>query len=277
MNSSVFRAGFVCLALIALLTAAQATPVTVGVINDVGDGAYWGFDNHGYGDVIQGGPPYDVYSISSATVKVDAATDQLIVEISTDYAGHTGIENTVYGDMFLASLWTPQITGTGIYDDPHYAGDKYQAGDWQYALVIGDPTSGGTGGVGTVYGNAEVYAIDGTGTVITSYAPGYTFRNGQPVQYDPKAASAITSASMTVGLNLLTFVINDFSSLSAIGTQLALSWAMTCANDVIAGEIQSPGLSTNPVPLPAAFPLFAFAVGGLGLAGRWRRRRAASV
>ena len=175
MYSSVFRAGFGSLAFVALQTAAQATPVTVGVINDVGAGAYWGFDNHGYGDVIQGGPPYDVYSISSATVKVDAATDQLIVEISTDYAGHTGIENTVYGDMFLASLWTPQITGTGIYDDPHYAGDKYQAGDWQYALVIGDPTSGGTGGVGTVYGNAEVYAIDGTGTVITSIRTGLYF------------------------------------------------------------------------------------------------------
>ena len=229
------------------------------------------------------GPPHEVYSITSATVEVDPDLDQLIVKISTDYAGQTGVENTGYGDLFLANLWTPQVPGVGDphygdpnYDANHYAGDQYQSGDWQYALVIGAPTSG-TGGLDTVYDNAQVYAIDGTGTVVTSYAPGYIFRNGQPVQYDPNGATPITSASMTVGLNLLTFVIKDFSKLTDIATQLALSWAMTCANDVVAGEIQSPDLSTNPVPLPAAFPLFAFAVGGATLVGRWRKQRLAAA
>jgi hypothetical protein len=35
------------------------------------------------------------------------------------------------------------------------------------------------------------------------------------------------------------------------------------------------GNSPSAVPLPAALPLFAFAVGGLGIFGRWRRRRGA--
>jgi hypothetical protein len=29
----------------------------------------------------------------------------------------------------------------------------------------------------------------------------------------------------------------------------------------------------GPVPLPAALPLFAGALGGLGIVGRWRKRR----
>jgi hypothetical protein len=34
---------------------------------------------------------------------------------------------------------------------------------------------------------------------------------------------------------------------------------------------------TSPVPRPAAFPLFAGALGGLGVLGRWRKRRASAT
>ena len=35
--------------------------------------------------------------------------------------------------------------------------------------------------------------------------------------------------------------------------------------------------NVSPVPLPAAFPLFVGAVGGVGSFGRWRRRRRAAA
>jgi hypothetical protein len=34
---------------------------------------------------------------------------------------------------------------------------------------------------------------------------------------------------------------------------------------------------TSPVPIPAALPLFAGAIGGLGVVGRWRRRRTSAT
>ena len=132
----------------------------------------------------------------------------------------------------------------------------------------------------------------------------FAIRCGQPVEYlvgaDGSAqatgasfkvkstgqANNATGLASTDGLYMLEFVIDDISGLTgaqlganATGFTIAFSWAMTCANDVIQGvfNFNPPPPGGQNVPLPAAFPLFAFAVGGLGLAGRWRSRRRANA
>ena len=69
---------------------------------------------------------------------------------------------------------------------------------------------------------------------------------------------------------MLTFTIEGFVG-SDLATQLtndfALSWAMTCANDIVQGVVH-----LTPVPLPATLPLFVAGLGGAGLIGRWRKR-----
>jgi hypothetical protein len=70
------------------------------------------------------------------------------------------------------------------------------------------------------------------------------------------------------------FSINDNGLL---GNDFALSWAMSCANDVIQGIVNIPssysGFSGSQTPLPAALPLFAGGLGLLGYLGRRRQRR----
>ena len=78
------------------------------------------------------------------------------------------------------------------------------------------------------------------------------------------------TAGSTLGLSLLTFTIKDFvpSDLAnKLGTTFALSWAMTCANDIVQGFVDP-----RPVPLPATLPLFVASLGSAGLVGRWRKR-----
>jgi hypothetical protein len=64
-----------------------------------------------------------------------------------------------------------------------------------------------------------------------------------------------------------------------LGTDFALAWAMTCANDIILGNVSLPCDNCGPppgaTPLPGAMALFAGGLGVLGMVGYRRRKRAA--
>ena len=96
---------------------------------------------------------------------------------------------------------------------------------------------------------------------------GYYFRQGQAVGFDPDAdAVQLATGTWSEQPGSLTFTINDGG---LVGDDFAISWAETCANDVIQGQVSS-------APEPTEWTLLMLGVGGLGLrlrsAARLRRR-----
>ena len=233
---------------------------------------------------------------AEATLDYTGSATKLTIDIYTNYAA--GILGTTLGDLLLTPEGSYDPKGTG----PNFSIDQLSNTNtvWKYALVLGDAFSTKGDGQSIAAGSstgAELYSLGSNASIQTSYdgsivCPSGNFRCGQPVEYkggvgdadtglsgslDVSSSSTLASAT---GLYMLEFVIDDISSLTALGNDatgynIAFSWAMTCANDVIQGVLHFPGNpgGENPVPLPAAFPLFAFALGGMGVAGRWRRHR----
>jgi hypothetical protein len=239
-----------------------AVPAHASVI--LQDTYYGGLDTWHYPTDVIGDPA--TFGISSAAIQRINGGNTLEVTINTAYAGKPGTgpaDGTGYGVLFITpgpNAWTPQGT------EPHYADDQYQSGDWAYAATIKmnpgdtqtDPgglyrTTDGTIIMSNVHNNTTTYPIDGN--------PGYYFRANQAVQFDPGHSTPVanTSEQWTISPGAITFDIMDNGLL---GNQFALSWAMTCGNDVIQGQVD--------VPEPPTWPLM---LAGLFIAGglAWRR------
>lgn len=220
---------------------------------------YWGGNDHGYGDSIGGG----VFNISSATIsRPNAAT--LEVTISTAYAGSAGIDGTGYGALFItpgAHAWNPNGAA------PNYSTDVYVPGEWKYAFSIPQvPGAGVSSGAGSLYSTSDgvVQLANVAGNSISYPNPGnsgWIFRDGQAVQFDPQGASAIAGGTWTIGSGTLTFDIVDNGIL---GDAFALSWAMTCGNDVIQGQVTG-------VPESSTWAMMIFGFLGVGFVG-YRRK-----
>lgn len=245
--------------LLALPGVAAAVPVTVF------DTYYGGLN--GYND----NPPISGDVIGSSTFNIASAvferigggnTLRVIINTNFAFAPETGNSlGTGYGDLFITpglNAWTPQGTG------PAYNTDTYQAGDWTYAFTMPfNPGLGNTTGAGGLYATA------GGSIVMSNYGGSFTgsnFRNNQAVRFTPGITPAAATGSWTVSANKVTFDINDNGLL---GDNLAFSWAMTCANDVIQGAVSM-------VPEPSSWALMIVGFGAAGAAVR-RRRAAASA
>ena len=111
---------------------------------------------------------------------------------------------------------------------------------------------------------------------------GFFFREGQAVQFDPgngvnPVATGTWAVNATSGSTEGSIVFSIVDN-GLLGNSFALLWAMTCANDVLQGEVVFAGTEEFPsTPLPAALPLFASGLGALGLLGWRRKRKAAAV
>jgi hypothetical protein len=249
--------------------------------------SYWGADapptgsTNTYTDVVSNSPTdtRSAFEIKKAVVDVDysGASTVLTIDIYTNYS--PGTLGTKYGDLFLTSAYNPAGTG------PHFEADNLlnTGTNWNYALVLDSQTSSSTAG--------QVYAIGDNSEITQSYGgTANQIRTGQPVEYN-EGVSSLSTGSLLVsstgmdatsesGLYLLHFVIDNLQNLSLLGSDLigydfALSWAMTCANDIIQGMVEFPGDpgEITDAPLPAALPLLAVALVAIGGLSRWKRRR----
>jgi hypothetical protein len=263
-------------AALGLLGASASAPARATYI--LQDAYYGGVDTWAYPSDVIGDP--NTFNITSAAIGRTNAGNTLQVTINTNYAGKpesAAADGTGYGALFItpgSNGWTPQGAGPGYYND------TYQPGDWMYAATIPlDPqSSAGAGGLYLTGGGTIVMSHVGNNyqTYPLDQSSPYYFRADQAVQFAPgggQATEAGTSESWMIGTDTITFTINDDGRL---GDDFALSWAMTCANDIIQGQVDLPAQSHVDVPEP---PTWSIVLAGLlfaGLTGARQPRRARS-
>jgi PEP-CTERM motif len=246
--------------------SAFAAPVTLV------DNYFGGTNTYNNADSIGDG----IFNVTSAEIqRIGPGGNTLQVVINTAFAGFAGsVAGVGYGALFItpgADAWHP----TGVAP---YPTDIYQAGEWKYALTIPTvPTqSSGTGGL-YLTGNGALNAATANGTIVSSNvfgdaisAPnpgnnGYYFRQDQAVQFTPGSVAAIASDSWSIGPGTITFEVTDNHLL---GDSFALSWAMTCGNDVIQGQVAA-------VPEPSTWAMMMLGFAGVGFAAVRRKSRTA--
>jgi hypothetical protein len=263
-------------AALVLLTAFTSAPASASFI--LQDTYYGGIDTWNYPSDVIGDP--NTFNITSAVIGRTNNGNTLEITINTNYAGKPGTaaaDGTGYGALFLTpgtTAWSPQGVGPGYYTD------TYQPGDWMYAATIPlDPnSSSGAGGLYLTSGGSIV--MSHVGNYYQTYpldpASPWYFRAGQAVQFTPGAgesAAAGTNETWAIGNDAITFFINDNGLL---GDDFALSWAMTCANDIIQGQVDLPPQTHVDVPEPSTWSIL---LAGLLFAAHrsWRRPRRASA
>jgi hypothetical protein len=266
----------------AIATSASAT-VTIA------DTYYGGLNTYNGADVI-GESVFDTNAVTFSRIN---GGNTLHVVIDTNYAGASGIDGTGYGAFFVtpgANAWQP----SGSAAD-HYATDIYKPGEWAYAFALPQYTSDLSGtaylyavGAPKVVTYAPTVTFDGVdyttvagvttenGSIVMSnvgadpitypYAgnPGWFFRQGQAVQFTPNdtAQGLAGSWSVTPGSR----IVLDINDGGKLGNAFAFSWAMTCGNDVIQGQVGG-------VPEPATWAMLFGGFFGLGAVLRRRRRQ----
>ena len=224
-----------------------------------------------------------VFDTKSMDVTRDAA-GRLVVTVNTNFAGMSGTSKALgygYGALFFS---TTGVTLSGSAAD-HYGSDKYTAGRFDYAFAMptnpGKKVTTGTFGAGSTEGG--LFKLDDSEVRLSApLKKGHQVRKGQAVQFvnNDKAETSVAGGSWTIDkLNkTISFIIDDGGLL---GTDFAVSWAMTCGNDVIIGEVElpggGPGPGPDPVPLPAGAFLFMTGAAALGLLKRRRRSATPNV
>ena len=247
-----------------LLFAASSVQSAIIVDN------YIGANGHGYGDVIGS---VDNFQINFMEVDINGTV--LTVSINTTFAGkgddglasnltfgNTGIG---YGDLFLSNAWMPYGDGSQNYKYD----DASNGTVWSYGFSLDDRWMNESGsGTGVLYSlNASLNSANIN--MSDSYLSGGDFRNNQEVAVDRDSlsTSALSNAgSWGVSSDTVDFTIDLAGTTLLEGSELALRWEFTCANDVIEGAV-----AVSAVPVPAA--VWLFGSGLLGLAAVARRKK----
>ena len=236
-------------------------------------------------DVIGNAWQFDIHSLSATL-----SGTLLTVEIHTEFAGHEGsysgattdlLDGIGHGDLFLSNAWSP----VGDLPYPGDNAEKDTSTVWTYGVTVDNRLAPRTGDL--YEGNATLYALgsgDNELDIIMSdaFIDVTGFRHGQAVAVNTGSGgvSAITEGvaptwSVNDAANLVTFNIDLAGTNLLDGDHIAFHWAMTCANDVIEGQVDLIDTGGAPtVPIPAAAWLFGSALAGfIGLA---RRRKSAA-
>ena len=253
-----------------------------------------------------GGNPFLVSDIQVYRSGTNGST--LNITVDTNYAGHSGTDGTVYGDLFLNKSWSPQLATsasqmvanweavlpTSLWSTPtqqanllslataelakatptNYLGDVYQPGDWGYAVAKSPIT-----GAYSLYkitdsswtdGSVILSNVNGVQNCLATYpvdpSCGWYYRSGEAVSIDTSKAQAIASVSVSIANDKsITYSFNDGGIL---GNDFALSWAITCANDIVQGVVH--------IPEPASIMLMLIGLSSLGFIAARRRAQLAA-
>lgn len=231
---------------------------------------YIGANDHGYGDVIG---DKNNFQINFMEVAINGT--MLTVSVDTTFAGkgdngffrdstfgRTGIG---YGDLFLSSSWTPHGDGSHnyIYDD------SSNGTVWDYGFSLDNrwmnESDSGTGVLYSLNASLNSANINMSDSFLSR---GY-FRNNQEVAVDRDSLSTTAlgnAGSWGITSDTVDFTIDLAGTGLLDGSEIALRWEFTCANDVIEGTMAVPS-----VPVPAA--VWLFGSGLIGLIGVARRKK----
>lgn len=224
----------------------------------------------GYGsDVLGNGSKYQVNFMD-----VEIVGSILTVSINTTFAGNgdNGFlsSNTVggngigYGDLFISGAWNP--FGTADYKDD----DASNGTVWSHGFSLDDRwMHESEAGTGVLYGltsgdnDTDIKLSD-------DFFTRGSFRSGQEVAVDRNSAGAMAlgnAGSWLVTADTVEFTIDLAGTGLLAGSEIALRWQMSCANDIIEGAADVP-----PIPVPAAVWLFGSGLIGLVAIARRKER-----
>ena len=252
----------------------SADPITVNDYID-GAGGYIGAQATGvygenYGDVVGSNSDFD---ISSMVVNQNGT--QFDFTINTAFAGKSGnLFNNLtvggdgigYGDLFLANNWKPNG------NSPYLQDDAATGTDWTWGLILNDrfenrtEADKGTVSLARLPGSNLETALLSDDLMKGDPGQYSEWRYGQEVIVDTGSEALEKSwvelvqnegglGSWWVGQGQLniTFDLGQTDLLN--GNKLAFHWGMTCANDVIEGEVD-----LKKVPEPGTIGLASLAL-----------------
>ena len=257
----------------------SANPITV---NDYdGNSGYIGADATGtnetyYGDVVGNDSDFD---ISSMVVNQNGT--QFDFTINTAFAGKSGQlfnDETIdldsdgnrdgigYGDLFLANNWDPNG------DSPYLQDNAATGTDWTWGLILNDrfanktETQKGTVSLARLPGSNLETALLSDDLMKGNPGEYSEWRYGQEVIVDTGTEALERGwvelvqnegglGSWWVGQGQLNISFDLGQTDLLNGNKLAFHWGMTCANDVIEGEVD-----LKKVPEPGTIGLVSLAL-----------------
>lgn len=262
-------------------TISHAGVVTTGQLGDHYIGAY--ADQSSTSDYMPtNNPNYNTHSMQvSRIINANGNQGSLSVTVNSNFVGY----NSIYklGDLFLMDGANYNTAASCIDDTGATARgcseNSYTAGTnkWEYAFDLGLDLDDSTNNSTSNYNNedGQLRQIDTSGSVESSGSAYHQsvntasqLKGGRSWQIvDAKSSSAAVGAgggkwNTDVSSKLLTMTF-DISGTSLMDAdQIALRWAMSCANDIIevVANLKAPATS---VPEPSTLLLMSLA--GLGL------------